>query len=347
MSSFELYTRTIKVKKILLGLLTLPHLGWADTNLDGEHSILFDFNLNGSVESSQLQSLNFSGTTAHFVASSTEFTLSGKTDSSETVIQFTLSSRYNQPTSHYLGRRHAAGSYKGTWYDEDGNSGDWSISGIGTDTFQNCKQILDNGYSDGDGLYNITTEAGNQISVYCDMTTDDGGWTLVGTYPQTASGGIKNISEYPTIPETSPSSPNNLWLYQWDVSHFSDVREQVSCSTENCADGKTVYAESLSENSLNIIRFSWGYEDRVHYAPMNADFPSCTKEYNGGQEYTGCTAYPQNNSTDTVIGWQTDLYGTTHCWAARGSVVQHLQGSSRCVRNGDPNSTKWALLWMR
>lgn len=40
---------------------------------------------------------------------------------------------------------------------------------------QSCKDIVDSGYSRGDGVYWIDPENnGNPLSVYCDMTTDGG-----------------------------------------------------------------------------------------------------------------------------------------------------------------------------
>ena len=41
-----------------------------------------------------------------------------------------------------------------------------------------CKDALDKGLSFGDGVYTIEI-SGSTITVYCDMTTDSGGWTLV------------------------------------------------------------------------------------------------------------------------------------------------------------------------
>lgn len=72
-----------------------------------------------------------------------------------------------------------------------------SISKIGNVSapyyFKNCKDILENNPGSPDGIYTIDPDGSGVIdpfNCYCDMSTDGGGWTMVGYYrhPTTENG---------------------------------------------------------------------------------------------------------------------------------------------------------------
>lgn len=57
------------------------------------------------------------------------------------------------------------------------------ITGLRSQPGNSCKDIRDSGNSRGDGEYWIDTEkTGNPLRVFCDMTTDEGGWLLVSNF---------------------------------------------------------------------------------------------------------------------------------------------------------------------
>jgi len=86
--------------------------------------------------------------------------------------------------------------------------------------YSSCNEILKSGYSTGNGIYTIDPDGSGSIApfkVYCDMTTDDGGWIL---YASINDGSFKiNSSHYKngySTPDPSNIDKGN-WVYDADV----------------------------------------------------------------------------------------------------------------------------------
>ncbi|WP_105169625.1 fibrinogen-like YCDxxxxGGGW domain-containing protein [Pseudoalteromonas sp. T1lg23B] len=314
-------------------------------------TIELDFLLDGQINSSSsTKDYDLSGSKSLFIGKLENTVLAGSTSADEKLIKFELSQPDTGEIHYFVGKLTIDDSYKGTWFSNSGGEGDWQINISSPAVYQSCNEILQAGQSQGDGVYSIQSQNGTPISVYCDMTTDDGGWTLVGSYPKTAPGGQLRVTDYSNEPETNPDNPTRLWLYQGSLSPFSAAREQISCAAAKCTDGNYAYADNLTEVELQKVRYSWGANDRVEQMPSYRDMPTCRNAYDPqATEFTGCVrpeyldVYTTNS---TVVGWQTAT-GSGYCWAARGTHSSGSLGSGRCGYNLEPNGTRWALLWMR
>jgi Fibrinogen beta and gamma chains, C-terminal globular domain len=208
-----------------------------------------------------------------------------------------------------------------------------------------CAELLANAPSTVSGVFTIDPDGvGPQppFEAFCDMGTEDGGWTLLITLaPATVTTEFNSPVAWPTTVSVEPGPPTRSGLYQGTLAPFHDVREEIASGEV------TVYGRNKTLAELETIRKQYGSASRMSSAPNLEDRPACRLSYAAPTDsLIGCCQFSGTNNA-SILGWtrDPDPAHNNGCWFARGSGGSTAGGSSQC--DGEVNGTRWARTWFR
>jgi hypothetical protein len=179
----------------------------------------------------------------------------------------------------------------------------------GSDQCQSCKQWRDSALGAATGVFTIEPAVGILADVWCDMDTDGGGWTLVGSTLTTSFDDAGTATAYPNLSTLFPTTgQSQIWRGMRGVvqNGASDIRFACKVNSADVAMGV----------DLSFYDVGWYTE-----ITTGNDADSCFNESNGAG--AGIPPERRNNLSGVVLPLGDQ-------WNAG-----YLEGEDSCTDTGD------------
>lgn len=225
--------------------------------------------------------------------------ISGQLTNDNYLIRFNTSQQGGTQNTRFLGRYISDTSYQGVWYSSTGQEGDWELTKEGSYAFS-CKDIQNAGMSHGDGKYSIIGNSGTKLTVFCDMTRDGGGWTLVGAGDMTEQDDTQVVTK-----------ASNHRYSQLLINNFHGTEVKIGDDTYN-----SVYVKDKS------FILEHDYLNLYGVYGTNSNELSCSTNYDDFKKEKNLKTFTVKQNINCFADENTSV-GEHSCFSSNGWIFFH------------------------